>query len=54
MLLVNVRPFGNFKPGETVEVPDGAGFDHAYFERADEEPTPVEDEAPDGAEEVSE
>jgi hypothetical protein len=34
MLLVNVRPFGNFKPGETVEVPDGAGFDHAYFEEA--------------------
>ena len=32
MLLVNVRPFGNFKPGDWVEVPDGAGFDHAYFE----------------------
>lgn len=34
MLLVNHQPFGNFKPGDTVEVPDGAAFDHAYFEEA--------------------
>jgi hypothetical protein len=45
MLLVNVRPFGRFAPGETVEVPDGVAFDHVYFERA-EEPAPVEDESP--------
>lgn len=44
MLLVNIRPFGRFTPGETVEVEDGAHFDHTYFERA-EEPKPVEDEA---------
>lgn len=54
MLLVNHQPFGNFKPGDTVEVPDGAAFDHAYFELA-EEVKPVEDEAPGkGAEEGTE
>jgi hypothetical protein len=25
------------KPGDTVEVPDGAGFDHFYFEVAEAE-----------------
>jgi len=37
MLLRNVRPFGNFVPGDTVEVPDGAEFDHVFFEEAPEE-----------------
>lgn len=39
--------FGNFTPGQTVEVPDGAVFDTAYFE-LDE---PVTEEAPEVAEE---
>lgn len=34
--------FGNFVPGDEVEVPDGCIFDTTYFERADEAP-PVED-----------
>jgi hypothetical protein len=38
VLLICHHPFGNFKPGDTVEVPEGA-FDTAYFERA-EEPAP--------------
>ena len=36
MLLVNIRPFGNFMPGDEVEVPDGALFDRFYFETAGE------------------
>lgn len=32
MLLRCTAKFGNFKPGDEVEVPDGARFDHAYFE----------------------
>lgn len=31
MKLVCVHPFGHFKPGAEVEVPDGAVFDRAYF-----------------------
>ena len=41
--------FGNFKPGDEVEVEDGAVFDTAHFERAEEEP--AEEEAPWVAEE---
>jgi hypothetical protein len=36
MLLRNVRPFGNFTPGQTVEVPDGSTFDGAFFEKVPE------------------
>lgn len=31
MKLVCVTPFGHLKPGDEVEVPDGAGFDSTYF-----------------------
>ena len=31
MFLTCLRPFGNFTPGDTVEVPDNAVFDTAYF-----------------------
>lgn len=45
MLLVCVNAFGNFVPGDEVEVPDGALFDTAYFRvKPDAEP------ADDGAE----
>jgi hypothetical protein len=54
MLLVNVRPFGRFAPGDTVEVPDGAVFDHAYFKVWSVLDEPTKDEAPSGAKEVSE
>lgn len=33
--------FGNFEPGDEVEVPDGAEYDHAYFEEVE---TPKGDE----------
>lgn len=42
MQLRCVRAFGNFQPGEEVEVPDGAGFDAVYFEKAEPEEAPVE------------
>jgi hypothetical protein len=32
MILVCVHAFGNFVPGDELEVPDGAVFDSAYFE----------------------
>lgn len=32
MILTCIRPFGNFLPGDQIEVPDGALFDHQYFE----------------------
>ena len=32
MILECVRPFGNFQPGDIVEVPDGSKFDEYYFE----------------------
>ena len=32
MILVCVHAFGNFEPGDEVEVPDDANFDRAYFE----------------------
>lgn len=35
-------PFGNFVPGDTIEVPDGAVFDSAYFEQAESATTPKE------------
>lgn len=31
MILKCVEPFGNFTPGDIVEVPDGALFDTAFF-----------------------
>lgn len=33
MVLECKVPFGNFKPGDLVEVPDGAVFDESYFQR---------------------
>jgi hypothetical protein len=36
VLLECIRAFGNVKPGETVEVPEGAVFDTFYFKQADE------------------
>lgn len=47
MQLRCVRAFGNFQPGEEVEVPDGAGFDGMYFEKAElgEAPVVVDDGA---------
>ena len=33
MTLVCIQPFGNFEPGDRVEVPEGAIFDTAYFRR---------------------
>lgn len=32
MILLCRRPFGNFQPGDTLEVPDGAIYDTTYFE----------------------
>lgn len=34
MVLRCINAFGNFTPGDEIEVPDGAVFDHAYFEVA--------------------
>lgn len=31
MVLECVHPFGNFVPGDEIEVPDGDVFDVAYF-----------------------
>lgn len=38
--------FGNFGPGEEVEVPDGAAFDPAHFEMAELEPVADEEAKP--------
>lgn len=37
MRLICQRAFGNLKPGETVEVPDGAEFDGFYFLKDEDE-----------------
>lgn len=37
MLLRCHDAFGNFEPGEEVEVPDGAAFDQAHFEEVTED-----------------
>jgi hypothetical protein len=31
MILVCVNAFGNFEPGDEIEMPDDAEFDHAFF-----------------------
>lgn len=31
MTLKNIVPFGNFKPGDTLDVPDGCVFDSFYW-----------------------
>lgn len=31
MKIVNIVPFGNFKPGDEVEIPDGSEFDRGHF-----------------------
>ena len=47
MNLKCVRAFGNFVPGDEVEVPDGAIFDHYYFEEVPV-PAPVTTKTPKG------
>lgn len=42
MQLRYVRPFSQYKPGDVVEVPDGAEFDEFYLERAEPEPPAAE------------
>lgn len=32
MQLKNIRPFSQYEPGDTVEVPDGAAFDPFHWE----------------------
>lgn len=48
MKLKCVRAFGNFVPGDVVEVPDGAKFDDYYFVAvpvvAEPKPAPVKPE----------
>jgi hypothetical protein len=34
VLLICKKTFGNFVPGDEVEVPDGAAFDTTHFEMA--------------------
>jgi hypothetical protein len=47
MLLECVNAFGNFAPGDEVEVPDDALFDTAFFRRkAPESVNDVEDTKP--------
>lgn len=36
MLLRCKRKFGNFTPGEEIEVPDGAKYDRSYFEAVEQ------------------
>jgi hypothetical protein len=31
MILVCINAFGNFEPGDEIEMPDGTEFDHAFF-----------------------
>jgi hypothetical protein len=45
MKLVCKNAFGNFKPGDEVEVPDGAVFDGTYFE-VKQAPKPAPERAP--------
>lgn len=39
MKLVCVKPFGNFVPGDEVEVPEDSGFDPFYFQKAEPKST---------------
>lgn len=32
MLVRCIQPFGNFTPGDELVLPEGAEFDHYYFE----------------------
>lgn len=34
MIIRCIHPFGNFIPGDELEIPDGAIFDETYFEDA--------------------
>ena len=45
MILVCVNPFGHFKPGDEIIVPDGAEFDTAYFSAKDDGSAAKADEA---------
>ena len=31
MIIENIAPFGHFKPGDPLTIPDGSIFDHAYW-----------------------
>lgn len=44
----NVRPFGNFVPGDVVEVPDGASFDVFHFVKVDEPDQATPSSSPEG------
>jgi hypothetical protein len=35
MILVCINSFGNFAPGDEIEMPDGTEFDHAFFNEAE-------------------
>ena len=41
MKLVNYEPFGNFVPGDEIEVEDGANYDTAYWRPAEESEPPA-------------
>jgi len=44
MTLRNKVPFGNFKPGDTLWIPDGAIYDPLYWEPAPDEAAEVRHE----------
>ena len=43
MLLVCTHAFGNFVPGNEIEVPEGAVYDGSYFEQAEPVQAPTEE-----------
>lgn len=46
MDLVNIRHFSQYEPGDTVTVPDGAGFDEFHWQPADGTPPPPPPDEP--------
>ena len=46
MTLENIKPFGRFVPGDTIVIPDGNLFDHAYFRELREVTHTVDHEVP--------
>jgi hypothetical protein len=48
MTLVCIVPFGHFKPGDKVDVPDDAAFDTAYFKVAEVVKTSAKDTKTEG------
>jgi hypothetical protein len=43
VLLQFIKPFGHHKPGDVIEVPDGAEFDHSYLTEVESGNNEVED-----------